>query len=70
MAHTPALQRNVAVVILTGLEAPSLVKKAWRLGADAYLLKPLGFEKEVEMVRALYERWSGPGLAPRRKPGG
>ena len=49
--------RVVPVVVLTSSNHDADVKRAYDLGAKSYLVKPVGFEALVELVKAL------PGLA-------
>jgi CheY-like chemotaxis protein len=49
--------RCVPVVVLTSSNHDADVKRAYALGAKSYLVKPVGFEALVELVKTL------PGLA-------
>jgi CheY-like chemotaxis protein len=49
--------RGVPVVVLTSSNHDADVKRAYALGAKSYLVKPVGFEALVELVKTL------PGLA-------
>ncbi len=49
--------RVVPVVVLTSSNHDADVKRAYDLGAKSYLVKPVGFEALVELVKTL------PGLA-------
>jgi DNA-binding NarL/FixJ family response regulator len=33
------------------------VKRAYALGANSYLVKPVGFEALVELIRSVYNYW-------------
>lgn len=50
--------RELPVVVLTSSNHDADVKRAYELGAKSYLVKPVGFEALVELVRTL------PGLLP------
>jgi CheY-like chemotaxis protein len=45
--------RGVPVVVLTSSNHDADVKRAYDLGAKSYLVKPVGFEALVELVRTL-----------------
>ena len=49
--------RRLPVAILTSSQEPVDVKRAYDLGANAYLLKPLEFEALLELVSALNLFW-------------
>jgi DNA-binding NarL/FixJ family response regulator len=51
--------RGLPVVVLTSSNHDADVKRAYDLGAKSYLVKPVGFEALVELVKTL------PGLAGR-----
>jgi len=48
---------SLPVVICTSSENPHERKRAWQLGANDYLIKPLGMEKILGLVRKLQEEW-------------
>lgn len=60
--------RRLPVVVLTGSREPSDVNRAFDLGANSYLFKPVGFDGLLEIVRALDLYWltynERPGLKP------
>ena len=49
--------RRLPVVVLTGSREPSDVNRAFDLGANSYLLKPVGFDGLLAIVRALDLYW-------------
>ena len=50
--------RQLPVVVLTSSNHDADIKRAYDLGAKSYLVKPVGFEALVELVKTL------PGLLP------
>lgn len=54
--------KNVPVVVLSGSELQEDMRQAYLLGANSYLVKPLGFDALVNLVKCLTETW----LVPRR----
>lgn len=54
-AH-PQLRRIPVVVLTSSRESPDIAR-AYDLGANSYLVKPVGFEDLVEMVRTLKLYW-------------
>lgn len=59
--------RRLRVVVLTSSERTADVDRAFDLGANAYLVKPVDLERLVEMVRTIDAFWlilsESPGLA-------
>jgi CheY-like chemotaxis protein len=51
--QTESLFRGVPVVVLTSSNHDADVKRAYDLGAKSYLVKPVGFEALVELVKTL-----------------
>ena len=49
--------RNIPVVILTSSEDLGDVTKAYALGANSYLVKPVDFEHSIELVKMLHKYW-------------
>jgi CheY-like chemotaxis protein len=45
------------IVVLSSSNHESDVKRAYDLGANSYLVKPVGFDSLVEIVRALSQYW-------------
>jgi DNA-binding response OmpR family regulator len=52
----PGLKRLPIVVMTSSKEDPD-VNRAYELGANTYLVKPVNFEGLVEMMRALHLYW-------------
>jgi len=63
----PATQAITAVV-LTGSDLESDISECYRLGADAYLVKPMHFEALVEIVAAIDRHWLTGTPLPARTP--
>lgn len=51
------LLRRVPVVVLTSSKQMSDVNRAYELGANSYLVKPVTFEGLLELVKALEMYW-------------
>jgi CheY-like chemotaxis protein len=49
--------RRVPVVVLTSSNHQVDVKRAYDLGANSYLIKPVGFEALMEVARAIQHYW-------------
>ena len=56
LRRQPGLKR-VAVVVLTSSEERRDVNRAYDLGANSYLTKPVAFQELLEMVRRLNVYW-------------
>ena len=48
---------RLPVVILTSSNHDTDIKRAYDLGANSYLVKPVGFDALVEMARNLHQYW-------------
>jgi CheY-like chemotaxis protein len=55
---TPAL-RSIPVVILTTSEADPDIAKSYGLHANSYLVKPVDFDRFVELMRDVERYWLG-----------
>ena len=55
---------NLPVVIFSGSELQDDIQQAYAGGADSYLVKPIGFNALVELVRNLNSSWIA-GQVPR-----
>ena len=58
---------NLPVVIFSGSELQDDIQQAYAVGADSYLIKPLGFTALVELVRNINKSWIAgqmPGMQP------
>jgi len=49
--------KNLPVVVLSGSELQEDMRKAYLIGANSYLVKPLGFEALVELVKNITATW-------------
>jgi CheY-like chemotaxis protein len=54
--HEPVLKK-LRVVILSGADAMADVNRAYRMGANSFLIKPVDFERFVEVSQALAGYW-------------
>jgi len=48
---------HLPVVILSGSELRDDIRDAYSIGANSYLIKPLGFDALVEMVKEVGAVW-------------
>ncbi len=55
----------IPVVILSGSELQDDIQQAYEIGANSYLIKPLGFEALVSMVRNIETVWLSQASRPR-----
>ena len=56
MREQPGLG-HVPAVVLTASEDPGDIDRAFSAGANSYLIKPVGFEALLEVVRNLGLHW-------------
>jgi CheY-like chemotaxis protein/DNA-binding XRE family transcriptional regulator len=49
--------RRIPIVVLTGSQSDPDMQEAMRLGADAYLIKPVDFQRFAELTPKLSFRW-------------
>jgi CheY-like chemotaxis protein len=56
--------RRIPVVMLTSSRQPIDINRAYDLGVNAYLVKPVSFETLVEMLRTLDSFWLGVNEQP------
>jgi len=49
--------RHLPVIIFTSSRESSDIARAYELGANSYLVKPVSFDQLKEMVRVLYHYW-------------
>jgi CheY-like chemotaxis protein len=52
----PAL-KHIPVIVLTSSKESSDINRAYSLGANSYLVKPVGFEGLLEMVKTIGMYW-------------
>ncbi len=58
--------RDIPAVILTASDEPSDIHHAFALGARSYLIKPVGFDALLDVVRGLDLFWMVTNRPPRR----
>jgi CheY-like chemotaxis protein len=51
---------SIPVVVLSGSELQDDIRRAYDVGANSYLVKPLGFESLVNMVKDIDVTWLQP----------
>ncbi len=56
--------RSLPVVVFSSSNHPADVRRAYELGANSFLLKPVGFEALVGVARALQLYWLKLNLCP------
>lgn len=56
MRGRPSLRR-IPVIVLTSSRESEDIRKAYELGANSYLVKPLGFDNLLEVIQALRMYW-------------
>jgi len=54
--NNPSLSK-IPVIVLSGSELQDDVRRAYLGGANSYLVKPLGFDALVDLVRNIYTVW-------------
>jgi CheY-like chemotaxis protein len=55
--HDSPLHRAIPIVVFSSSNHPSDVEKAYRLGANAYLVKPTSTTQRDEMIRTIRAFW-------------
>jgi CheY-like chemotaxis protein len=50
--------KTIPIVVLTSSDESSDVKKAYRLGANSYIVKPVDFEKFIEVAKHIKLYWT------------
>ena len=66
-SQSPGQQRLIPVVVLSSSGQPEDVIRAYTLGANAYVVKPVGWEQCRERIRALGVYWAAHTETPRLK---
>ena len=56
-SHASEHVRRTPVVILTTSKAPADVRRAYDLGANSFLRKPLEVDEFIDLIRAVREWW-------------
>lgn len=59
--------RSIPVVVLTSSNEKEDKAKAYQLGANSFIRKPLDFQQFVEMAKNLATYWTKLNLQPRRR---
>jgi CheY-like chemotaxis protein len=62
LAHLP-------IIVLSGSELEEDIRNAYAEGANSYLVKPLGFEELVGLIRSINGMWGGAGCQTVTRPG-
>jgi CheY-like chemotaxis protein len=50
--------RNLPVIVLTSSNHDRDIKRAYDLGANSYLVKPVGFDALVDVARTIHTYWA------------
>ena len=56
--------RRLLVIVFTSSKHDQDIKRAYDLGANSYLVKPVGFEALVQTVKQLCDYWGALNQAP------
>jgi CheY-like chemotaxis protein len=56
--------RAIPIIVLTGSELPQDVEQCFRLGANAYVIKPGSPARAQALIKALEEFWFVQGRTP------
>jgi CheY-like chemotaxis protein len=59
---------HIPVIVLTSSKESSDINRAYELGANSYLVKPVGFEGLLEMVRSIGVYWMIMNKGPEAPP--
>lgn len=54
-----ASTKNIPVVILTATQEDPIMKEAFAIGAESYIIKPVTFEGFIDVVNLLNKKWLG-----------
>lgn len=57
--------KRVVVIVFTSSRHDEDVNKAYDLGANSYLVKPVGFDTLVDTVRLVHQYWLGANERPK-----
>ncbi len=63
-ASEDALVRRLPVIVMTTSRAPADVRRAYELGASAYVPKPFDVDELLEVTRSIAGFWFGAALLP------
>ena len=58
------LTKNTPVIMFTSSEMPEDVKKAYALGANAYIVKPEGYLELKDTVKSILAFWHNKNMLP------
>lgn len=58
----------VPVIVLTSSESSADISRAYALGANSYLVKPVDSDAQLAMIKALLAYWLGFNKVPRDSP--
>jgi len=61
---THPLYRQIPVVVLTSSSDSGDIAKAYQLGANSYIIKPVDFEKFLEVAEVLHSYWCNLNIQP------
>ena len=56
--------RRIPIVILTSSDVPTDIERAYELGANSYIVKPVGFTSLVKVVEGLSYYWFEMSVIP------
>jgi CheY-like chemotaxis protein len=62
--HQQPVLKNLRVIVLTSSQEIRDVNRAYELGANSFLVKPMDFENSVEISKFLNEYWLRTDKAP------
>src|SRR4051812_3513277 len=57
--------RTIPVIVLSSSAQNQEIERAYELGANAYVVKPMQLSHFREMVRAIYRFWCGAAASPK-----
>jgi CheY-like chemotaxis protein len=60
--------KHIPVIMLTSSSQPLDVRRAYDLGANAYLVKPMDVDEIVRLLGTVRDFWLGANLAPGKQP--
>lgn len=63
--HQPRL-KQLPVIVLSGSELQEDIRLAYAEGANSYLVKPLGFDALVALIKSIASVWLGANQMPSR----
>ena len=67
-SKAPGSQRLIPVVMLSSSALPEDVTRAYTLGANSYVVKPVNWQECRERIKALGVYWASHAETPRTKP--